>query len=91
MVLISGTFSDLSIFSSDSGVSSVYENYTNSIIDTVSITEIDFGDILGENYFEDCFKNEVFNPTLTEYCVVPEPVVNRVADVSVDDKSHSEV
>ena len=49
------------MFSADSGVSSVYENYTNSIMDNVSITEIDFGDIINDSYFEDKFKNEVLS------------------------------
>lgn len=69
----------------------MYENYTNSIVDTVSITEIDFGDIIGENYFDDSFKNEVFNPTLSEYCTVPEPAINgHVLEVSINNQSHSE-
>lgn len=79
---------DLSIFSSDAGSASVYENYTNSIRDTASITDIDFGDILTD---DDIYKNEVFNPTMAEFRIVAEPSFNgRILNVCIEEPTQSE-
>lgn len=55
----------LSIFSNNSGTSTAYENYTSSVKDNSSITEIDFGEIFEEKYFsENCYTSEAFNPVI---------------------------
>lgn len=66
----------------------MYENYTNSIRDTTSITDIDFGDIIAD---EDGYKNEVFNPTMTEFRIVTEPGSNgQILNVCIEEPSQSE-
>lgn len=66
----------------------MYENYANSIRDTASITDIDFGDILAD---DDIYKNEVFNPTMAEFRIVAEPNSNgQILNVCVEEPTQSE-
>lgn len=80
--------SDLSIFSSDS---SAYENYSNSMRDNVSITDIDFGNILEENNYTvaEGFQNEVFNPALSTLSSETNSSRSQVS-VSIEEQSQSE-
>ncbi|XP_065224446.1 uncharacterized protein LOC135848380 isoform X2 [Planococcus citri] len=80
--------SNLSIFSSDS---SAYENYSNSMRDNVSITDIDFGNILEENNYavsEGC-RNEVFNPALSTLSNETNSSSSQIT-VSIEEQSQSE-
>lgn len=87
--LIIHVFLDLSIFSSDS---SAYENYTNSMRDTVSITDIDFGNMLEDNYsINDGVRNEVFNPALNSFNTETDSTKYQVPTVSIEEQSQSEV